>query len=370
MEILASTKRGQAGICTADPLKLIDGYENEPTVSLEDSLKPLDGKIDQLPTQIKEAKTRCHYPDEHHLTRDESAALYLYSIRGDRNSVHSQLQRAWQSGDRAQMKPWLKYLKLLKSGTDKLPNAKTEAWLGMPYDQEWDRKLQSDSSSLYTAMGLYPVSAKAAKDELKVNPGSKVILVGCESVHAKNTTGYTASDEEEVMVWPGVRLSKARDAEIGRSGSLKTHLTGQNSRCHFFLCTTCFCSFLDSSNPQQTPRKLIRSDRPPKEGDVRDGLSNKEKLYSVRLSKNTTPESRASKEEIPEKHFICPVRACKNRCRGTHDANHCKGYSLVFRTFTHHCGPISTCFRCNEPIPSSFECHMCRGRFCEDCCFE
>lgn len=221
---------GHVSITTSDPLKMIDGYQNEPVVSLEDSLKPLDGKMKQLPDQINEAKTKCHYPSEHNLTRDESAALYLYAMRGERNSVHSQLQRAWQSADRAQMKPWLKYLKLVKSGTDKLPNAKTETWQGMPYNEEWDNTLQSDSSSLYTGMGLCPVSANTIKDELSVKPASKTILVGCESVQAKDVTGYTNSAEKEALLWPGVRLSKARNADIDRNGSLTTHLTGKESK--------------------------------------------------------------------------------------------------------------------------------------------
>ena len=226
---------GQVGISTSDPLKLIDGYQNEPTVALEESLNPFDGKINQLSAQVKEAKTKCHYPSEHNLTRDESAALYLYSMRGQRNSVHSQLQRAWQSGDRMQMKPWFKFLKLVKSGSDKLPGTKTEAWQGMSYDGEWDRKLQSDSSTFYTGMDICPVSSNTVKESLNVKPGSKTILVGCESVQAKDVTGYTANNEKEVLVWPGVRLAKARNAETDRTGSLTTHFIGKNGKCHCFL---------------------------------------------------------------------------------------------------------------------------------------
>ena len=62
-------------------MKLIDGYEDEPLVSLEEALKPFDGKIDQLSYYIKEAKTKCHYPSEHSLTHDESAAIYIYTMK-------------------------------------------------------------------------------------------------------------------------------------------------------------------------------------------------------------------------------------------------------------------------------------------------
>ena len=232
---------GQIGLSTSDPLKLIDGYQNEPVVSLDESLNPFDGKINQLSAQVKEAKTKCHYPSEHNLTRDESAALYLYSMKGDRNSVHSQLQRAWQSSDRAQMKPWLKFLKLVKSGSDKLPSTKAAAWQGIPYDGEWDRKLQSDSSTFYTGMGLHPVSSNTVKDGLNVKPGSKTILVGCESVHAKDVTSYTATGEKQLLIWPGVRLAKARNAETDHAGSLTTHFTGKNGKFFFFISPVSSC---------------------------------------------------------------------------------------------------------------------------------
>ena len=228
----------EVGLSTSNPQKLIDGYQNEPVVSLEESFHPLDREINQLSAQINEAKTKCHYPSEHDLTRDEAAALYLYSMKGDRNSVHSRLQRAWQSGDRAQIQPWLKFLKLVKSGSDKLPSTKAAAWQGMPYDERWDRKLRSDSAVFYTGMGLYPLSSNAVKEKLHVKPGSKTLLVGCESVDARVLTGYTVSGEKEVLVWSGVKLTKTKHEESDRAGSLKTYFTGNKSKYHCHLTSS------------------------------------------------------------------------------------------------------------------------------------
>jgi hypothetical protein len=63
----------------------ICGYWNHPLVSLEQALEPILPRIDQLDRSIKEAKKFCHYPSEHGLTRDESAAIFLYTIEGSDN---------------------------------------------------------------------------------------------------------------------------------------------------------------------------------------------------------------------------------------------------------------------------------------------
>lgn len=77
----------QIDISTSDRSKLIDGYKNQPLVSLEEALKPFYGHIDRLAIQIKQAKEQCHHPSEHHLTHDESAAIYRHSIRENLQSV-------------------------------------------------------------------------------------------------------------------------------------------------------------------------------------------------------------------------------------------------------------------------------------------
>lgn len=221
----------QVGISTHDPSKLINGYENESSVSLEEALKPLQGQIPGLLMQIKDAKSKCHYPSEHHLTRDESAALYLYTMqRNDLDSLYHHLQRAWQSGRRSSLRPWFKYLKLLRSALDKLPNAKTEVWQGMVYDAEWAKTLQSNAVPLYTCMGTCSPSLSHLRDDLQRRSDDKLILIGYESIHGKDITGYSARHEKEVMMWPGIRLKKVEDKDSDSHISLILHFSGKSSK--------------------------------------------------------------------------------------------------------------------------------------------
>ena len=112
----------------------ISGYWSYALVSLEESLKPMLGTIEELDRSIKAAKKYCHYPSEHGLTRDESAAVYLYTMEGGGNSFYHVFNRALRLEDRRQAKPWFPYLKLLDKALNKLPHVSGSIWRGVPGD--------------------------------------------------------------------------------------------------------------------------------------------------------------------------------------------------------------------------------------------
>ncbi|CAF3504358.1 unnamed protein product [Rotaria socialis] len=65
------------------------GYRTEKLVSIEKALEPIVPHIDELPYYIKIAKKYCHFPSEHGLTQDQSAAIYIYIMEwGDITLYH------------------------------------------------------------------------------------------------------------------------------------------------------------------------------------------------------------------------------------------------------------------------------------------
>ncbi|CAF4092352.1 unnamed protein product [Rotaria sordida] len=210
-------------ISTTNPLKLIDGYLHEPVVSLEKALQPFDGQIDQLSYYIKEAKTKCHHPSEHNLTHDESAAIYIYTMKWDNKCVYDHLQEAWKSEDRSKMKPWFKYLRLFKSAFDKLPDAKEEIWQGTLFDERLIEKLSSKLLPLYSCMGSCLPSSNEVKDYLEKHDSTKIILIGYESVHGKSIVGNTANPWSEHILFPGTKLGVTIYNVINANGSLSIH---------------------------------------------------------------------------------------------------------------------------------------------------
>ncbi|CAF4283433.1 unnamed protein product [Rotaria sp. Silwood2] len=192
----------QIGIRTNDPLVFIDGYLDEPVLPLEDALEPFDGKINRLSYYIQEAKMRCHYPSEHNLTLDESAAIYIYTMKSDDRCLQNYLQAALNSNDQNTLQAWFKYLKLFKTALDKLPTAKAEVWQGGPFDEKLKEQLNSKSLPLYTSLCSCSPSVNQIKDYLQKPVGNKMILLGYQSVNGKLVTGYTANNWQEAIVWP------------------------------------------------------------------------------------------------------------------------------------------------------------------------
>ena len=212
----------KAGYTKIDLSKLIDGYQFESIVSLEEALEFFIDKIDQLSDQIKEAKTKCHYPSDHGLTRDESAAIYIYSITGE-NSIYEQLEKAWESEDRNQLIPWFKYLKLLTNALNKLPNVTTEIWQGISFNEDEDKLLRIDSLQLYTCMGIYSPSKEEVVEHLDKMSILKKILIGYNSVDGKDVSSFTKDHRSGILVLPGIKINKMKEIGVDSNGLLTVH---------------------------------------------------------------------------------------------------------------------------------------------------
>ena len=70
--------------------------------------------------------------DPHGLTRDEVAAINLYTQEDC--GVYSRLNTALRSSDRQHVKPYFRYLRLLLGGLRKLPAYRGSVWRGVKLD--------------------------------------------------------------------------------------------------------------------------------------------------------------------------------------------------------------------------------------------
>ena len=128
-----SSSRFVDNSAASDDKKLgpVYGYQSQPLVSLEEALEPIQSQIKALAEYIDVAKGHCHYPNEHGLTQDESAAIFLYTMDWDEQSLYRVLNAALRSSDRRSLKPWFKFLKLFNTALGKLPIAKQNVWRGI-----------------------------------------------------------------------------------------------------------------------------------------------------------------------------------------------------------------------------------------------
>lgn len=112
-------------------LSPIFGYLNQPLVSLEKSLEPVEKQIEGLHEYIQIAKERCHYPNKHGLSKDQSAAIYLYTMEWGNNSFYRILNTVLRNSDRNALKSWFSFLKLFDTALKLLPMRKQNVWRGI-----------------------------------------------------------------------------------------------------------------------------------------------------------------------------------------------------------------------------------------------
>lgn len=214
-----------AKIHTTDPLDFIRGYENESLTPLEDALEPFRDSINQLYENMIKAKRKCNRLSKHNLTHDESAAIYIYTMRWGHDCLYDHLEKAWKLENKRLMKPWFKYLKLLKSALDKLPTVGKEVWQGAPHSETLLKILGSRSSSMYSSMGLCLPTYVQIGDFLQENSNDKYILLSYNVEGVKSLYGYAATDGKVYFLWPGTKMGVSESYVEGGTGSVFYHLT-------------------------------------------------------------------------------------------------------------------------------------------------
>ena len=184
-------------------LKPVAGYWAYPLVSLEEALKPLLSKINELQRSIKEAKKHCTYPSEHKLTRDESGALLLYTMEAGDHSLYVELNQILRKEDRSLIKPWFAYLKLFDTALNKLPTVKGNIWRAVVGNVASDYK----KGEVLTWWSVTSCSTSAEVVKAFLRPDQEATLFMIEAVNGKMVSGYTMfPDEKEVILGIGTKL--------------------------------------------------------------------------------------------------------------------------------------------------------------------
>ncbi|CAF1178284.1 unnamed protein product [Adineta steineri] len=191
---------------TSKKLPPFYGYLTHQLVSLSKALEPISSTIDQLDRFSKIAKNECHFPSEHGLTRDESAAIYLYTMELGENSLYQVINRALLAEDRSSLKPWFAYLKLFDAAVQKLPSVRMNLWRGVPIDITSSFKKGDEFT--WWAINSCSTSDNIIKDLL--GPNSTLFMI--EAKNGKDISNYAnCPNENEVILFPGTRFRVVSD---------------------------------------------------------------------------------------------------------------------------------------------------------------
>jgi hypothetical protein len=185
----------------------LSDYEDTPVQALEKAVEKIIPLISNVMNYVATAKKKCNWHSTL-LTRDESAAIYLYTIPGTK--FFSSLNRALRAGVRQVLEPWLHFLKLLMAALKKLPPTKAIIWRGVNNDVVFT--LHEDK--VYTWWDITSCSMNI--NSVQPYLGENGTLFAIETIHGRDISTFSAvPDEEEVIIMPGTRVrAKAQSLNI------------------------------------------------------------------------------------------------------------------------------------------------------------
>lgn len=179
-----------------------DEYKNVPLLPSTKTLAMVfPSTINRARDRILHAEAYYRYPSNNKLTRDEAAAIYLYTDDYFEPKLYNELNIALRSKTQSKIQPWLSYLKLLNTALEKVPTINVEVWCGISTDL--CNKLKEDQEIIWACMS----SCSTSKLQIKNCLDSKSILCRIKTIKAKDIREYGKYKADyEILLLPGTRL--------------------------------------------------------------------------------------------------------------------------------------------------------------------
>jgi hypothetical protein len=211
--------------CSFKRLPPVYGYRSQKILSIEEALQPIESQIDELPYYIKIAKKNCLYPSDHGLSRDQSAAIYIYTMEWGEQTLYRVLNQALRSEDRQALKIWFPYLKLFDTALEKLPTVKDVLWRGVSVDI--GRKFTQNQLVTWWSINSCSSSVNIIQSFIGNDKNSTLFLI--EASNGKKISGYTEfENENEIILKMGTQFRVKSDPLMQPGGSHVVHLVEIN----------------------------------------------------------------------------------------------------------------------------------------------
>jgi hypothetical protein len=172
-------------------------YENLPLLTLEEAVEKIVPFVSHVMDYVTIAKEKYNRHSTL-LTRDESVAIYLYTMPKE---FFSKLNIALRDTNRQALQPWLHFLKLLITALKKLPTTKTTVWRAVYKDVVFTL----DEGEVYTWWDITSCSMNI--NSVQPFLGESGTLFAIETIHGRDISMFSAvPDEQEVIIMPGTRV--------------------------------------------------------------------------------------------------------------------------------------------------------------------
>ena len=189
-----------------DNTPLPDDYLRAPTTSIDEALKPVSSRLNNLETYVSTAKYKFNNKNVSNLTQDEAAAIYLYTIQWPvgQQSLYVIFNQDLRTKNRSTIEKWQLYLKLLMSALNKLPSQRLTVYRGVNKDiskdfTEGTQFVWSSATSCTRDASVAPYFANNSNDigtlfQIEVSSGRDI------------SSFSEFPKEEEVLIRPGTKF--------------------------------------------------------------------------------------------------------------------------------------------------------------------
>ncbi|CAF1127785.1 unnamed protein product [Adineta steineri] len=172
----------------------ICGYEDSPVLTLKEAVEKLIPLVPDVLAYVMTANKK-YYRHSDLLMRDESAAIYLYSMP---SSFFSSLNNALRAENRHALKPWFAYLKLFMTALKKLPSIKAVVWRGVYGDVS--SVFANNNIDIWWSVNSTSMDLRSVQPYLDEHG----TLFAIEVMYGKDISQFSAVlDEKEVILMPG-----------------------------------------------------------------------------------------------------------------------------------------------------------------------
>lgn len=193
----------------------IRGFDRVPLVTLEQAAEPLVKLLPEIKDYVYIAKQRCDDKPADGLSRDESAAIMLYSMEWlpREECLYFILNNVLRSEDRGKLQPWLPYLKIFLRGLARLPSKHRFVFRGIKMDLS--KKYNPGKSVVWWGFSSCTSTVQVLQNEDFLGENGDRTMFNIECVSGKDISRHSYfSLEEEILLLPGTQFEVV--------GSLKT----------------------------------------------------------------------------------------------------------------------------------------------------
>lgn len=183
----------------------IQGYADEPLVSIEQAVEPLVSVVYNVKNMASWAKWKCADHPANQLTSDQSAAIILYSMEWSPQDkcLYFVLNKTLRDENRQKLKPWFRYLKLFLTALSRLPSTHCTVYRGVKADLR--HEYQRGQTVIWWGFSSCTVTMDVLSNEQFLGSTGTRTLFAIECDSGKDIRQHSVFQNEDEILLPPAR---------------------------------------------------------------------------------------------------------------------------------------------------------------------